>query len=486
MLNFFFKKLASPQNQNRLIIFIALILFGLILLMNYIYPTTEDDWTYSFIWHIDGCRGEKIMYLHDLFISQYAHYMEWGGRTVVHTIAQVLLIFDPILQDILNTLAYIGMMILIYKYANITKPPRAIIFLLCCLLFWFFQPIIISTCFWITGSANYLWGMLIILSFIYPFYSLYIKENGQNSILKSIFLFIAGIIAGWTNENTAIAMFFLIVVIAILLKIQKVNIPNWVYWGIVGCIIGILFLVLAPGNMARYNAEGGSTDNLFSLDILLPRLQQIFKYYLKYILIPSILSIISIIYFWKKGTPFQRRKLFAILLLFYISAHVALLLMLATPIFPERAMFGLIIFFIIIIGTAYANSNINFNNKKIQISITSIFFILIIIFTTDYCYKLNKIWIINKTLKEREKVIEKGKKIGIKDYVFDDQIVISKRYHYWDLLEDENAGKNIAYSHYYNINSVRVIDRISDTVNQYLLKLKMDQDSIINKAYENK
>ncbi|MDU1889197.1 MAG: DUF6056 family protein [Dysgonomonas sp.] len=483
MLNFIFSASSNFKKQKNLMLVILVILLGFVFVLNYIFPTCEDDWTYAFVWDPVDIAGRKITSFSDLFDSQYAHYMLWGGRVVAHTIAQLLLCLDPIYQDILNSLVFVVLMFLLYKYANINKPVSISLFLLVGFLFWFLQPYIISSSFWITGSANYLWCGFIVFSFVYPFYSLYINENGENSYLKSILFFFAGIIAGWTNENTIIAIVFFVAGMLVLLKIRKKKIPNWAYWGFAGLIIGALFLYLAPGNMLRYNSEIEDTRGSFSLDILASRLQLIFRYYRKFIMIPSVLSIISIIYFFRKGTEYQKLKIAPLLLLLFVSAHIALFVMLGTPIFPERAMFGLIIIFIILIGIAYANANINLNNKKVQIGILGLFFAFIVGFGIDYQHKFRRVYKIYSTLKEREKIMEKGKEIGIKDYIFDNQLIISNRYHFWDLLEDPKAGKNRAYSYYYNINSVIVIDRSLDTVNQELVILKNRQDSIIN-AYD--
>lgn len=480
MSDFIYNTLAKSKKQKYLFIFSFILLFGLVFYFNYTYPNVEDDWTYAFVWKAEGPTGLTISHFSDLYESQYAHYMLWGGRTIAHTIAQILLNLPPILQDILNTLAYITLMLLIYRYSNFKKPTNSPIFLLICLLYWFFQPIIISTSFWITGSANYMWCMLIILFFIYPYYSLYMKDSEKNSLLKSILLFAVGIIAGWTNENTVLAVIFLILGILVLSKIKNKKIPIWAYVGFLGLIIGALLLFLAPGNLLRYNSLTDSSTKLSFLETYLPRLNTIFIYYYKYIIIPSSISIFFIIYYTKKGNTYQKDKIVPIIVLLFTSAHIALFAMLATPIFPERAMFGLIVFLIMAIGISFSNfEQLNTSNQKTKTVITIISFALIVSFIVDYSYKYRKIKKIYTTIKERETIIEQGKKAGIKDFIFDNYLSISHRYHYWDLLEDPNAGKNKAYSYYYNIKSATVIDRSKDTINQYLIRLKEKQDSII-------
>ena len=480
MFDFIFQKLGAPKHQKYLMVLVLLTLFALILFLNHIYPNAEDDWYYTFVWRPEAIdlMGRRITSFNDLFDSQYAHYMQWGGRTVAHIIAQLILCLDTDWQDVLNSFAFLAMMYLIYRYSNWGNKTRVSVFLLGCALFWFTQPIICSTVLWITGSANYLWTSLILLSFIYYYYALYMKEGSNNGALRSVLFFFFGIVAGWTNENMVVAAIFFIIILFLILKKRNIKIPAWAYTGLIGLTIGALFLILAPGNMVRVNATCLG-EPAFSIDSLIHRGDAMFDYYLKYLLILSVISIAAILYFFKKGNTHQKEKVAPMLLLLFISAHVAFIAMLSTPYFPERAMFGLITLLVIVINIAYANLDIE--KRVIQIGAIAVLSVAIIAFAIDYRHKCNRIYTIYHTLKEREAIIEKGKKAGIKDFIFDNQLIISKKYHFYDCQQDPKSGKNIAYSYYYGINSMSVIDRASkDTTGiGRLIILKQKQDSII-------
>lgn len=472
------------NTSNYLLIAIILIITGFIFLFNYLYPAVEDDWYYTFIWKPTGAElaGRRITSLHDLFESQYAHYMQWGGRTVAHVIAQSLLSIDMIWQDILNTLAYVSLMYMMYKYSNIEKKTNVSAFLLICTIFWLFQPIFASTMFWITGSANYLWCTLIILLFVYPYYSLYMRGESKSSTAKSIGLFLFGIIAGWTNENMVIAVIFFIAVLLLLMRRQQIRIPVWAYLGLAGFVIGSLFLLLSPGNAVRYSrelvAEGVSTS-IFSVDSLVSRLDHMWNFYRKLLLVYSIPSIVAIVYYYAKGKSEQKSKIAPMLLLLFVSAHIALAAMIASPTFPERAMFGLICILIVLLGLAFAN--LSMGNKWVRAVSILLIVGLTVASGVEYYKKYVVVCKIHHVVKEREEIMEKGKKLGIKDFVFDNQYVISRRYHFHECPNDPEDGKAISYCYYYGINSAIVIDRWQkDTISQKHLELKARQDSILN------
>ena len=92
---------------------VAAVCFILIFLLNRKYPLCLDDWTYSFVYGENPAK--RISSMSDIFRSQYNHYFMWGGRSVVHFIAQWLLMQNECLLDILNSLVYTAYVFLLYK-----------------------------------------------------------------------------------------------------------------------------------------------------------------------------------------------------------------------------------------------------------------------------------------------------------------------------------------------------------------------------------
>ena len=92
---------------------------------NYLFPLHADDWAYSFkevlVDYGFPSSNEKIASFKDILESQYVHYVNWGGRSVVPFIAQFLLWIGTPFNDILNTLAYVMLICSIYFICNCYK-----------------------------------------------------------------------------------------------------------------------------------------------------------------------------------------------------------------------------------------------------------------------------------------------------------------------------------------------------------------------------
>ena len=73
-------------------------------------------------------------------------------------------------------------------------------------------PVFGQNCIWLIGSCNYLWTMTFMLLFIYQYT---FRSDEKNTILRIIIFFLFGIIVGWTNENTAVG---LIIIVILLIK----------------------------------------------------------------------------------------------------------------------------------------------------------------------------------------------------------------------------------------------------------------------------
>lgn len=166
---------------------------------------------------------------------------------------------------------FIIYILLIYLIANRGNKINLFLLYFIFLLVWFFQPNLGQTTLWITGSVNYLWGTTIVFLFLYPYYAFftdnyYKRETisfSKDSVWRSLVFLFAGIIAGWTNETTAVSM---VVILALFLFIQKYRlrrpIPKWSIWGGIGAFIGTVLMLLAPGNFRRLHIEMKNTQSV--------------------------------------------------------------------------------------------------------------------------------------------------------------------------------------------------------------------------------
>ncbi len=234
------------KNTKKQIIFLLTVIFISMLLLNIFTPLIADDYNYSFNME----TLERLKTLPDIINNQIWHYLNWGGRSVVHSLANLFLLYPKIIFSIANSFIYTLLVYLIYYHAkmalNLTKDiPLAII--LINFLLWFTLPTFGQTCLWLTGSCNYLWSMVLILLFLIP----YQKDNNKTSFMKILLMFILGVLAGWTNENTAFGLIIIILGLLLKQKYEKKQISLDKIWGLIGAISGFIIMIAAPGNYVR-------------------------------------------------------------------------------------------------------------------------------------------------------------------------------------------------------------------------------------------
>ena len=452
--------LYNSRNQKILLLGAVLVFAVMMYILNLLFPLMIDDWQYSFVFADSPHR--RVETLNDIYISQYNHYMIWSGRVVVHVIAQLLLMLDSFWQDILNTLVYVSLVCLIYKIGNFKNKANVFVFIAIVFVFSFFVPGFASTTLWLTGSANYLWGSMILILFIYPFYTYYRNGEDRYTAFKTVLYPFFGFIAGWSNENMSIALIFFMIVLMYDLKRRKKSIPLWAILGFIGFVIGTYFLISAPGNNARYINEAAMNNveisgSLFSIGTILERFPKILFLYFKRILWLAVPYLVLLHYFKKqnKENREERTKILHSSLLFFASGNVAFFVMIASPGFPTRAFFGIMVLLIISIAILYANFDLKSElAKKINLAIAVA---VVIACAFDYSSKYKTIHLIHDTLQERERVVIEGKMQGQKDFVFTDGIKVRDRYFFVDCSEDPDNWINRLYCEYYEINSVKVI-----------------------------
>jgi hypothetical protein len=447
------------EKKKTIFFLFALLLFSMIYILNMIYPLFAEDWDYSFIWTPDGPSSGRVESITDIIISQYRHYIWWGGRSVVHAIDQILLLSGEGWADLINSLIFLLFIYLIYKISNYKKELSLSVFVAIFLLFWFFQPSFFDTVIWITGSANYLWGTLLSVSLMYPYYihfRKYTDEIGKkDSVLLIFIIFVLGVLAGWTNENIGIALVIYILLIFVLLKKEHKKIHKWMISGLIGVLIGSLILLSAPGNYIRMNAANHFWSAMPILDLILYKTIFLSKIYIKNILI---LSIIYLFFFTLvlKGKNENKKNICINSLLFFVSAHIAFMAMFFSPIFPERAAFGIISFLIIGISILYANINL----KTIYWRVTNLItiFIISILFFYTYYERYTYLVYANDFWKKREAYVIDQKKKGIKDIIFKDRFKEDEHFELYDVSENDTYWINTVYARYFGVNSVKISD----------------------------
>ncbi|NDW19006.1 hypothetical protein D0T53_08790 [Dysgonomonas sp. 216] len=426
-----------------------LVIFGGVYILNSLHMLYGDDWSYSMF------GDNHLNSFGQILESQYRHYFVWGGRTIVHIIAQTLLLLGSPWNDLLNSMAFVALIVAVYYLVKKKDSPYNVSLLIgITMLVWLFQPAFAQTMLWIVGSANYLWGTLIIVLFLIPFKLHFLNANSNDNLFKTILFLFAGIIAGWTNENMAVALVCIVSVFLVLFKIREKRIPRWAITALIGTITGTILLIAAPGNYVRY-AEFPVEQSSIVLRYLGQFISALASFYYYCLPLAFILALSFIIHRYYGKTELKKGT-FILSSIWLAGALIATLVMSASPFFPGRASFGINTLLIISIAALYAN--LDFRSGLIKgIAYTSLIFALLF-FVADYYRGYKDLDDINTVFSQRIEIVKEAKQQGIKHVTFVGKPIEQKTrfVHYYDFFNNPELWDNNVFSKYYGIESVEM------------------------------
>ena len=318
--------------------FAVLLVFFAFFIAEYLTPFHSDDYSY-------GQMGLA-------FSRHYAHYMEWSGRLVAdYASSLILLCNNHAIVSIIIALFALGILYLIAAMPNKLLDTQFSVFkfLLIVALYWICNPNLGQITFWVVGASNYLITDFFIVLFLYTFLSWRTSLN----IVKTICLFFLAMIAGCTNENTSITVVYTFIALCLLMRWFRIDFDlKGACICFVGLIIGVLVLLLAPGNYVRFNGDAFADFRAMSLkDKIIRHFKRQFNY-LEHFWQAYVLFVFECIVLCKKIREDNnlRRLLFA--LLFLSSAVLAWAVMAASPFMPPRSYSGT--FFFLLIAVSFA------------------------------------------------------------------------------------------------------------------------------------
>ena len=318
--------------RMRMVFFVfSLLLIGSVMfLLNVHTPLMMDDYDYSFNWS----TGERIA-AGDVIASQAAHYAIWGGRSVVHAIAQLFLSMNKAVFSMANTLMYLLLLLEIYALARPKGRSWCYTLLLGAHAALFALVPFFGTVFlWLTGSCNYLWGTALALT------PLLIARNAQDGGFFSRrwhgwLALPASFLAGWTNENTACGMLALMGVLLFARMLGRKKVYAWQWAALALQAAGTAVMLLAPGNFTR--ASSYETGNI--VVELIRRAATATVYGGVYV---GVLLAVCII-LWELCGALQVKGRRAYVLLLLFGAFGAAYSMVASPVFSDRSWTGVVV-----------------------------------------------------------------------------------------------------------------------------------------------
>ena len=202
----------------------------------------------------DDLLFDKSLYhsFADVIKQEYWQYHNWTGRSVLQIILKIGMLMPKPLFDVMNSLCYVGTMLLVYLNIRGRKQYDVLLYVLINLCMWVFGVEFSQTILWVAGACNYLWGVFIILGFI-TLFRYYLQQGSgiKNKLLASVLLFVTGVLAGWGNENTSGGAILILLLFCVKYYCEHKKIEKVMFAGLTGSCVGFLFMLLAPGNAVR-------------------------------------------------------------------------------------------------------------------------------------------------------------------------------------------------------------------------------------------
>lgn len=404
------------NKKIKIVIFflICIVTFFMMYKLNNSTGFTSDDYRYHYMYEnvMPTDDVQRIQSFTDVITSMKNHYYMWGGRITAHTLLQLFLMYDKAVFNIANSIVFVLLALLIYLHCNTFKKIKCSLFMGIVMLLWFFIPEFGLTVLWVSGSFNYLWCTSIILAFLLP-YRLYIEKDKitKDSFINMVLMFLFGIIAGCTNENSGGAMVLLQILFILYYIFNKKVIPKWGISGLLGSIIGFTFLVVAPGNYLR-NPSSTKLNLLYRVKKAMINLISIiinsYKSTWGLIIILTIIIIILVNF-----DKLNKAKIFIIPLMYFVSAIAGIGALILSPEVPQRTWFGPVVFIIISIGYLYCK--LDFNNIIIKQFLIASICLFSISFFMEYRIAYSDIKITHNQVVEQIETIKKQKELGNND-----------------------------------------------------------------------
>ena len=469
--------------MNRRAFWILLAVFLLFYTMNYLMPLAfGDDYLYAFIWQGNPMyvplteAAVKVASFQDLITSQISFYYTWSGRVMNNTLSQLFIWAGKDVFNIFNAFASLLLVMEMYWCANkgrVTLRFNSCMFCWLFLLFWTFTPGFPSVVFWLVGACHYLWPAVLLTGFLIPYIHKYysFELEPANKYWYACYMFLFGLIAGCTNENS-VCWVILLLSVFIFVNRKRRETEFWMYIGLTGLVLGYAILMFAPGNYERLLVSHGKdwlnlekiSENLHAFLIAL-----VSQFVLWYFCLRSLLKISYSLKKYEGVTKVELCKEILIIKVFCVMAMCMSACMVFSPEFHLRSAFPGTVQLIITTGILlriqkkYRIDLLHPNAKKFLTVAGVVFFVISSSVTLKHLYE-HQVYnanLLSCVAKLKEQGNEKKKILYLTPFPTAGKIQsFLSGYHTFDanVTDDTNSWINVAFARYYGIKGVRVLN----------------------------
>lgn len=438
-----------------------LILIGCVItigIYNFLTPYFTDDYGYA-----QEARSAGSLW--GLIKQQYIEYMYHNARIIGQFNLRLFLIPGKWLFNIVNSLMFTGLVLLIYAMIHGKKKYDLFVLFLVITFVWRYSVRFGETTLWLCGTCNYLWGMVIIMGFLVWYRHMLFRDKPvQHPLGTVIGGFLFGLAAGWCNENTSggaflLTLFFTIVVVWIQ-KNKKFQL--FMAASLLGVFTGVMGMALCPG--VRYRIDQTEGENFTGFIGLISRLYKI-TVTVKGLFTELVILLVIALVIWmlQKRRDDWKEICGNYSVLFAVAALATSYALILIPPTTARAHYGAGIFLVI----ACIQAIVQLDRKDLFVKTLqySLAVILCLWFLTTYSENMVNLWRINREDQERIELILEAKQ----QYGGDAEVIVPQlrpqfensysTAHDSDLTEDKDHWINMFYESYYGVKSVIAIPR---------------------------
>jgi uncharacterized membrane protein YhdT len=313
----------------------------------------DDDYHFKFVFLDFNPTpfDRRVESLGDIFLSIKNYYFISGGRVTAHFLSYLMLFIGKPFFNVVNALMFVllGLLILFNTRGKSERRslPGVALLVVIYVLLWLLIPAMGETVFWVSGATNYLWMACLSLAFLLRYVNYYRGESRlRENAATTVAMFIFGVFAGITNENSGGAVLYVLFLYFLMYKQDKRHIPKWAYSGVAGLVSGIIFLLTAPGNMHRAaNIEQGKLVNFFNSIYKLYYVFAVLREGPVYLVI-LVGIIISVIILKSRGAK-EAKSVINISLAYLVGGLLSMFVLLLTPEYSDRPYFFGIVLLIV-------------------------------------------------------------------------------------------------------------------------------------------
>ncbi len=463
------------DQERRWVLLILFLSFAAVLVLNIFTPMLSDDYAYAM-------DVREATSLRDLIVQEYHQYMTWNGRSVAHLLLRIFLFLPSPVFKVANSLAFAA---LSYVLARLASPDTRCSWptlLLVQLGLWLYAVDFAETVLWEDGACNYLWGALIIFTFLLLQRRILERsgsslrgaginrasrksgsgrrsDSGRNradavSIAQAAGLLLLGIVAGWCNENTSGGCLLALLLMLAVRKRRGAQVPIPFLAGLAGNAAGLAILVLSPG--ARLRASYATDENYSGFLGLLARFQKITLTIREYYgVLLAVLLVIAVV-LWVQNNRRGLEQTAFCGFLFVVTSYALIAARQTQP----RAFFGAGLF--LMIGIAGGIREILEEREKVlQAACWSLLWVLLLQFLFVYADNATNVGRIWRDERNRVAYIKEQAAQGATDLTvpmvhtdfYNEYSAIEKM----EMTEDPEYWINVFYEEYYGIASIRAI-----------------------------